>query len=46
MVEGIGENATLKRFGADQGAQLHCQSGALVYLNNQMLEWFAGVVGH
>lgn len=34
VVEGIGENATLKRFGADQGAQLHCQSG-----------WGVGVFG-
>ena len=46
VAEGIGARATLKRFGADQGAQLHCQSGALVYLNNEILEWFAGVVGH
>lgn len=42
----IGSHATLKRFGDELGAQLHCQSGALVYLNQEVLEWFAGVVGH
>lgn len=46
VVAEIGPHATLKRFDARQGAQLHCQSGALVYMNNEMLEWFAGVVGH
>lgn len=46
VAEEIGSHATLKRFGADQGAQLHCQSGALVYMNQEMLEWFADVVGH
>ena len=42
----IGENATLRFFGTELGAQLHCHSGALVYLNQDMFEWFAGVVGH
>jgi hypothetical protein len=42
----IGAHATLQPFGVEQGAQLHCQSGALVYMNQEMLEWFAGVVGH
>ncbi|KAM0723563.1 hypothetical protein Q7P37_000550 [Cladosporium fusiforme] len=42
----IGPHASLKRFGPEQGAQLHCQSGALVYMNQEMMEWFAGVVGH
>ena len=46
VAAGIGPHATLKRFGEDQGAQLHCQAGAYVYLNQEMLEWFAGVVGH
>ena len=46
VAEAIGSNATLKVFGPELGAQLHCQSGALVYLNQDMLEWFAGVVGH
>lgn len=42
----IGPHAILKEFGPEHGAQLHCQSGALVYLNQEMLEWFARVVGH
>nr|POF26028.1 20-hydroxy-prefusarin hydrolase fus2 [Quercus suber] len=42
----IGSNATLKTFGSEQGAHLHCQSGALIYMNQEMLEWFATVVGH
>jgi pimeloyl-ACP methyl ester carboxylesterase len=46
VAQEIGSHATLQKFGAEQGAQLHCQSGALVYLNQEMLEWFAGVVGH
>ena len=46
VADGIGKGATLKRFDDSQGAQLHCQSGALVYMNNVVLEWFAGVVGH
>jgi hypothetical protein len=46
VVEAIGSNATLKKFGAEMGAHLHCQVGAFVYLNQEMLEWFAGVVGH
>lgn len=46
LVEEIGRHATLFHFTRDQGAQLHCQSGALVYLNNTQLEWFAGIVGH
>lgn len=46
VAEEIGSSATLTVFGSELGAQLHCQSGALVYLNQDMLEWFAGVVGH
>jgi len=46
VAEEIGSNATLQNFGAEQGAQLHCQVGAFMYLNQEMLEWFAGVVGH
>jgi pimeloyl-ACP methyl ester carboxylesterase len=46
VAKAIGPNATLKVFGPDQSAQLHCQSGALLYLNQAMMEWFAGVVGH
>ncbi|PVH96119.1 alpha/beta-hydrolase [Periconia macrospinosa] len=42
----MGANATLKEFRSELGAHLHCQSGALVYMNQDMLEWFAGVVGH
>jgi pimeloyl-ACP methyl ester carboxylesterase len=43
----IGKNATLVRFGPEGlGSQLHCQSGALIYMNDVMFEWFAGVVGH
>jgi pimeloyl-ACP methyl ester carboxylesterase len=45
VAQAIGDNATLKVFGEDQGAQLHCQSGALLYMNQEMLEWFAKVVG-
>ena len=41
----IGDNATLVRFGADQAAGAHCQSGALTHLNREYLEWFAGVLG-
>lgn len=44
VAEAIGENATLFRFGKDQAAGLHCQSGALTYLNQAMYEWFAKVV--
>jgi hypothetical protein len=46
VVERIGSSATLKRFRAEMGAHLHCQVGAFIYLNQEMLEWFAGVVGH
>lgn len=46
VAKAIGDNATLKIFGEDQGAQLHCQSGATLYLNQEMMEWFAGIVGH
>jgi pimeloyl-ACP methyl ester carboxylesterase len=46
VAEAIGGNATLRTFGTKLGAQLHCHSGALVYMNQDMLEWFAGVVGH
>jgi len=46
VAEEIGPHATLKKFGAEQGAHLHCQSGALVYLNQDMMEWFARIVGH
>ncbi|KAL2203469.1 2,6-dihydropseudooxynicotine hydrolase [Sarocladium strictum] len=42
----IGPNATHHVFGPDQGAQLHCQSGALIHMNGVLMEWFAGVVGH
>jgi pimeloyl-ACP methyl ester carboxylesterase len=46
VAEEIGSNATLQRFGEELGAELHCQVGAFVYLNQEMLEWFAGIVGH
>lgn len=46
VVQAIGANATLQVFDEQHGAQLHCQSGALVYANQVMWEWFAGVVGH
>lgn len=46
VAEEIGSNAMLKKFGVEMGAHLHCQVGAFVYLNQEMLEWFAGVVGH
>jgi pimeloyl-ACP methyl ester carboxylesterase len=42
----IGAHATLQPFGDGLGAQLHCQCGALVYMNQEMLEWFARMVGH
>ena len=45
VAEAIGKNATLVPFGFDQAAQNHCQSGALMYMNNVMYEWFADVVG-
>ena len=43
--QAIGPNATLVKFGTDQAAEAHCQSGALGYLNQQLHEWFAKVVG-
>jgi len=46
VAEEIGSDATLQRFGAELGAHLHCQVGAFVYMNQEMLEWFVGVVGH
>ena len=46
LAKEIGNNAVLFPFRKDQGAQLHCQSGALVYLNNTQLEFFASIVGH
>jgi len=45
VAQGIGPKATLVKFGTDHAAEAHCQSGALVYLNQKLLEWFAGVVG-
>ena len=46
VIQAIGNNATLKTFGTELGSQLHCQSGALVHMNQEIFEWFAGVVGH
>ena len=47
VANAIGSHANLKTFGPEGlGSQLHCQSGALKYMNMEMLEWFAGVVGH
>ncbi|KAF5963224.1 hydrolases or acyltransferases (alpha/beta hydrolase superfamily) [Fusarium bulbicola] len=42
----IGSHATLVKFGPDLGGQLHCQSGAFLYLNQTMLEWWAEIVGY
>ncbi|KAI4862548.1 alpha/beta-hydrolase [Hypoxylon rubiginosum] len=41
----IGPSATLVKFSSEQAAGEHCSSGAFVYLNQQILEWFANVVG-
>lgn len=41
----IGPNATLVKFGTDQAASAHVQSGATAYLNARIGDWFAGVVG-
>lgn len=41
----IKQNTTLVKFSTEQAAAAHCQSGALVYLNQEVLEWFAGIVG-
>ncbi|MCJ1325369.1 hypothetical protein MMC10_002032 [Thelotrema lepadinum] len=43
--QAIGQKATLVKFTAEQGAQNHCQSGAGVYLNQTVMEWFAKVIG-
>lgn len=44
LAEAIGPDAKLFRFGSDQAAQLHCASGALIYQNQAIYEWFASVV--
>lgn len=41
----IGPNATLVKFGTDQAASAHVQSGANAYLNAKIGDWFAGIVG-
>ena len=45
VAQAIGQNATLVRFTAEQAAEVHCQPGAGVYLNQTVMEWFAEVVG-
>lgn len=46
VAKAIGSNATLFPFTNEQAAGAHCQSGAFAYLNQAVMEWFAGVVGH
>lgn len=41
----IGPNATLVKFGTDQAASAHVQSGANAYLNARIGDWFASIVG-
>lgn len=41
----IGSNATLVKFGTDQAASAHVQSGANAYLNARICDWFADIVG-
>ena len=41
----IGQNATLVKFGTEQAAAQHCHCGATAYLNQEVMEWFAKVVG-
>lgn len=43
VAKAIGENATLFKFGHDQAAGAHCQSGAFTYLNQCIHEWFGRI---
>jgi pimeloyl-ACP methyl ester carboxylesterase len=45
VVKEIGKSATLAVFDKTQAAETHVSSGALAYLNQEILEWFAKVVG-
>ena len=46
VAQAVGENATLQIFGEEQGGQYHCHSGGLVYMSQEVFEWFARIVGH
>lgn len=41
----VGKNAKLVKFGTEQGTGAHCQCGATVFLNQEVMEWFEEVVG-
>jgi len=45
VVEEIGPNAKLVTFDETQAAETHCSCGANTYLNQEIFEWFARVVG-
>lgn len=45
VAQEIGQKATVVHFGYEQAAAAHCQCGAAVYLNHEVMEWFAGVIG-
>lgn len=42
----VGPKASLVSFGDKHAASAHCQSGALSYLNQKMMDWFGKVVDH
>ena len=44
VADAIGENSSLFRFTDEQAAGAHCASGALVYQNQQIWEWFERTV--
>lgn len=41
----IGSKATLVTFDNEHAASAHCQSGALSYANQRIMDWFGNVVG-
>ncbi|TVY65591.1 20-hydroxy-prefusarin hydrolase FUS2 [Lachnellula suecica] len=45
VVAEIGANATLFKFDETHAAETHVHAGALTYLNQEIMEWYAGIVG-
>jgi pimeloyl-ACP methyl ester carboxylesterase len=45
VAEAVGPKATLVVFDEANAASAHCQSGALIYANQRIMDWFGNVVG-
>ncbi|KAF3768934.1 alpha/beta-hydrolase [Cryphonectria parasitica EP155] len=45
MAEGLGDKATVYKFTAEDGADLHCQEGALRFANQVMFDWLDEKLG-